>query len=338
VHTKTRLSLALLLGLGGCSSSSTKKPPQPRPDTGPVAVLPDATVVGGTGGETAIDAARGGTGGQGEPGGSVDMGGGGGSSADAGGPGVPTVPGCTVMWAPSAMRDGEKAFELPEMPDLQLPGGSAPTHGGVKHLTAVPEHDAYRVDSHYTPPGAVDYDRVTQTGPTRTDRLRCELRGMVGPSGQIDMVDGQTWRISWSLFIPGSLKGTGRFTHIFQLKFVDKGGGQSGSPIITLTLRPPDDIQLLFWLGGGTIATTSIAGLHDKWLTSDLTIKLAANGSAHWVLSDGSKVVVDKEQAGVTWPSDAARARPKWGIYRGITGGVQTTYLMLSDMRAYRCP
>jgi chitin-binding protein len=301
----------------------------------------DAPAIGGTGGETTTDAAQGGAGG---PAGGAEADA---AAADAAGPGgadaqglggAPAIAGCTLMWAPSPMRDGEKAFELPEMPDLQLPGGSAPTHGGVKHLTAVPEHDAYRVDSHYAPPGAVDYDRVTQTGPTRTDRLRCELRGMVGPSGQIDMVDGQTWRISWSLFIPGSLKGTGRFTHIFQLKFVDKAGGQSGSPIITLTLRPPDDIQLLFWLGGGTIATTSVAGLHDRWLTSDLTVKLAANGSAHWTLSDGAKVVVDKEQAGVTWPSDAARARPKWGIYRGITGGVQTTYLLLSDMRAYRCP
>jgi hypothetical protein len=29
--------------------------------------------------------------------------------------------------------------------------------------------------------------------------------------------------------------------------------------------------------------------------------------------------------------------RPKWGIYRGVTTGVTNTYLMLSDLRAYRC-
>jgi hypothetical protein len=236
------------------------------------------------------------------------------------------------------MVDGEKAFELGEMPDLQLPGGSAPTHGGVKHLTAVPEHNAYRVDSHYSPPNAVDFDRVRQMGDTRTDRLRCELRGMVGPSGQIQMVNGDTWRINWSLFIPGSLKGTSRFTHIYQLKFVDKGGGESGSPILTMTLRPPDNVEVLFWLGGGTIANTSLAGLHDKWLSTELTVKLAPQGNVHWVLKDGDKVVVDKTANGVTWPGEGARARCKWGIYRGITGGVATSYLLLSDMRAYHCP
>jgi chitin-binding protein len=225
------------------------------------------------------------------------------------------------------------------MPDLQLPGGSAPTHGGIKHLTTVTVHGVpvYRIDSHNAP-GAIDHDRVTQTGPTRTDRLRCEVRGMVGPEGQLDLLDGQTWRLVWSFFIPASLKGTRRFTHIFQLKFVDTKGGASGSPIITLTLRPNDTMELLFWLGGGTIATTSIAGLHDKWLTSDLTMKLAGGGSVHWVLSDGTKTLVDKQQSGVTWPSDAARARPKWGIYRGLTDGVVSTYLLLSGMRAYQCP
>jgi hypothetical protein len=37
------------------------------------------------------------------------------------------------------------------------------------------------------------------------------------------------------------------------------------------------------------------------------------------------------------WPSDGARLRPKWGIYRGITTGVQTTYILLSGLRAYQC-
>jgi hypothetical protein len=334
----TALVLAGLVSIVGCASEGTRPPPKPTPpptpDAAVVVVTPptetaaDAAPVGGeeptrppTTPPTTPDAAP-------PPG-------------DAPPPPPSTAPeiqGCTIKWSPSAMRDGDKAFELPEMPDLQLPGGSAPTHGGVKHLTAVAEHDAFRIDSHYdTAAKTVDYDRVTQTGPTRTDRLRCEVRGMVGPSGQVDMVDGQTWRMQWSLFIPASLVGTSRFTHIFQLKFVDKGGGASGSPIITLTLRPDDKIELLLWLGGGSVATTSLAGLHDRWLTSDLTVKVAAKGSVHWTFSDGTKTLVDKEQAGVTWPAEAARARPKWGIYRGIADGVRNTYLLLSDMRAYQC-
>lgn len=252
--------------------------------------------------------------------------------------GGPAIPGCTLVWSPSAMRDGDKAFEAAEMPDIQFPGGSPGTHQGVKHLTAVPERDAYRIDSHYSPPGAVDYDRVTQTGPMRDDRLRCETRGMVDSAGkQVDMLNGQTWRFTWSFYMPASLKGTSRFTHIMQMKYVDKGGGASGSPIITLTLRPNDRIELLLWLGGGSVSIIDASGLHDKWLSADLTVKIAPAGSVHWTFKDGDKVLVDKQQNGTIWPSDGARLRPKWGIYRGITTGVQSTYLLVSELRAYQC-
>jgi hypothetical protein len=264
--------------------------------------------------------------------------GGGTPPASDGGTTGPVVNGCTLLWSPSAMRDGEKAFELAEMPDVQLPGGSGPTHGGVKHITAVAEHDAYRIDSHYMPPGAADFDRVTLTGPTRTDRLRCETRGMVGPTGQVDMLNGQTWRITWSFYLPATLKGTSRFTHIMQMKYVDAKGGVSGSPIVTLTLRPGDKMEFLLWLGGGSVSTVDVSGMHDKWLSADMTLKIAPQGSVHWILKDGDKVVVDKQQAGVIWPPDGGRLRPKWGIYRGVADGVVSTYMMLSDLKAYRCP
>ena len=260
-----------------------------------------------------------------------------GASGDAAAVEGPAIPGCKLLWSPSAMRDGEKAFELAEMPDVMLPGGSGPTHGGVKHITAVADHDAYRIDSHYSPPAAADFDRVTLTGPTRTDRLRCETRGMVGPSGQIDLLNGQTWRLQWLLYLPSTLKGTSRFTHIMQMKYVDTKGGVSGSPIVTLTLRPGDKMEILFWLGGGSIATVDASALHDKWISADLTMKLAPAGSVHWVLKEGDRVVVEKTQNGVTWPGDGARLRPKWGIYRGVTTGVETTYIMLSQLRAYQC-
>jgi len=172
----------------------------------------------------------------------------------------------------------------------------------------------------------------------RDDRLRCETRGMVDAMGkQVDMLNGQTWRFTWSFYMPATLKGTSRFTHIMQMKYLDKGGGASGSPIVTLTLRPNDRIELLLWLGGGSVSIIDAAGLHDKWLTADLTMKIAPAGNVHWTLKDGEKVLVDKQQNGTIWPSDGARLRPKWGIYRGITTGVVSTYLMVSDLRAYLC-
>jgi chitin-binding protein len=248
---------------------------------------------------------------------------------------APVINGCTLKWSPSAMRDGDKAFEFLEMPDRNM------IHPGTPHLTAVADHDAYRIDSHYDPPSPVDFDRAVFTGPVRDDRLRCEVRGMIGPSGQQDMLNGQTWRLTWSLYLPSSLKGTGRFTHIMQLKFIDTNGGVSGSPIITLSLRQPDGINLQLWLGGGGFPTVNLAGLHDKWLTTEVAMKIApgSGGTVHWTMRDGARVLVDQEVTGANlWPPEAARARPKWGIYRGITTGVQTTYLLISDLRAYQCP
>ena len=342
----------------GCGSNKPAGPddPSPEADAGDESPPPkaDARAPSGSGGGGGKSGSGGGGGhpdGTGGDEGPPDAAGegGAGTPADAASPSEttdggglpptegPTIPGCTLKWSPSAMRDGVKAFEAAEMPDIQFPGGSKGTHQGVAHITAVAEHDAYRIDSHYAPPDAVDYDRVTQTGPMRDDRLRCETRGMMGPAGEVDLLNGQTWRMTWSLYIPSSLKGTGRFTHIMQMKYLDKGGGASGSPIFTVTLRSGDKMEVLFWIGGGSIATFDISAVHDKWLTADLTMKIATDGSVHWILKDGDKVISEKTQNGTTWPSDGMRLRPKWGIYRGITTGVQSTYIMLSDLRAYQC-
>jgi chitin-binding protein len=254
-----------------------------------------------------------------------------GSASDV--PAGPAPAGCTLRWSPSPKVDGDKAFEFLEMPDRNM------IHPGAPHLSVVADRDAYRFDSHYDPPGTVDYDRMVFTGPIRNDRLRGEVRGMIGPDGQLDMKNGQTWKTSWSLFIPATLKGTGRFTHIYQLKYIDTGGGVSGSPILTLSLAQPDTIQLRLWLGGGSFPQVNLASLHDRWLWTEVTVKVgpASSGTVHWVLKDGDKVLVDQEVKGTTWPSDAARVRPKWGIYRGITDGVRTTYMMAADYKGYLC-
>ena len=279
-------------------------------------------------------------------------------STDVGGPAIgdasfpvdaPMIPGCTLLWSPSAMRDGKSAFEFDEMPDHSGPPPSHPPP--AVHLSFLPEHDAFRIDSHFDLPNAIDWDRAEFTGAQRNDRLRCEVRGMlpVGgapspstdapPSGELDMVNGQTWRISWSLYIPSTLKGTGRFSHIMQLKFIDTGGGVSGSPVITMTLIQPDAVELHLWLGApSAFPTVDLSALHDKWLSTALTINVAPKGSVHWTFSDGTKALVDQQIMGVTtWPANAARVRPKWGIYRGTTTGVQTTYIMFSDYLAYKC-
>jgi hypothetical protein len=360
--------VALLIGLAlagmACASSDTQ-PPAPADNGGAGGhSATGGTAAGGSSAAGGSRSATGGAGGNQATGGSGPATGGGGGSVDVGGPGPsdggsttgdddgaapasdaaasdgappvdngPTPPGCTLLWNPNPMVDGEKAFEFLEMPDRNT------SHPNAIHFSVVPGVNAYRYDSHYNPPNAVDWDRQVFDGPQKDDRLRGEVRGMVGPTGQQDMVNGETWRTQWSLFIPSSLKGTGGFTHIYQLKYIDKGGGVSGSPVLTMSLKPNDMMLLQVWLGGPNLPTISLANLHDKWLWTEVTVKIAAGnaGTVHWTVKDGDKVIVDQEIKGTTWPADAARVRPKWGIYRKINGDIQTTYLMAKDYKAYKC-
>src|SRR5204862_2897420 len=70
---------------------------------------------------------------------------------------------------------------------------------------------------------------------TMTDRQRQEVSGMRTPAGgpYLEMLSGQTWRITYSMFIPGALKATTTFTHIMQMK----QPGTGTFPILTTSLQ-----------------------------------------------------------------------------------------------------
>jgi hypothetical protein len=239
--------------------------------------------------------------------------------------------GCTLRWSPSASRDGKSAFEGLEMPD------SNGVHPGAVHFSTVADHDAFRVDQHVDPPGAIDYDHKVM------DRVRCETKGMHTGSTNLSLLQGETWKLSWSLFIPGSLKGSTHFNHIWQMKHVDTSGGSSASPIVTLDLINSGGSEKIRVDVNGQVTTAATPLVHDRWLDNEITIKIAAGGggSVHWILRDAGKVLIDDTKSGVTtWPADAARLRPKWGIYRSLadtSGNIKTTYILLSNMKAYTC-
>ena len=209
--------------------------------------------------------------------------------------------GPSLKWSPSAIVEGNKAFEFLELPDRNM------IHPGADHLSVVSDGNVYRFDSHYEQGGPIDYDRMLFTGPMRNDRLRGEVRGMVGPGGILELKNGQTWRIHWALNIPPTLKGTGRFTHIFQLKFVDTGGGLSGSPILTLSLSSPDNIQMRLWLGGPSFPVINLG--------REMTID--AGGAGQWRGQPGTLNVkkILKPSTAMTWV--VSKRHP----LRGLCGG-----------------
>jgi chitin-binding protein len=176
---------------------------------------------------------------------------------------------------------------------------------------------------------------------TSTDRQRHEVTGLRNGSGgnYLKWTSGQTWRITYSMYIPSSLKATTTFTHIMQMK----QPGAGSSPIVVQSLRRVNGkqtIELKLFDSDTVVGRTDLDPLHNAWTDVDFQIKVGngSAGSVRWILKSGSTTVVDASKTGVdTFLAD--RVRPKWGIYRSLgdtSGSLQDCYLLLTNMRGYQ--
>ncbi|WP_328779407.1 polysaccharide lyase [Streptomyces canus] len=223
-------------------------------------------------------------------------------------------------WAPSASGDGLGAFETIE-------DDRADSHpAGQPHIYAT--GDNWRFNMHMN-------DRDTST-----DRQRQEVTGLrTSGSSYLRWTEGQTWRVTYSMYIPSSLKATTSFTHIMQMK----QPGSGTSPIVVQSLRRVNGgqtIELRLFEEDILVGRTSLDPLHDRWTDVDFQIKVGngSAGSVRWILKSGGSTVIDASKTGVdTFLAD--RVRPKWGIYRSLgdtSGSLQDTYLLLTGLRGYQ--
>ncbi|WP_119730525.1 hypothetical protein [Thermomonospora amylolytica] len=118
-----------------------------------------------------------------------------------------------LVWSPVPRRDGLGAFGGIE-DDL------AGSHPGVPHVRAL--GTMYRFDIHH--PGDVD---------TYPDRQRQEVRGMRVGGRERRAAEGETWRFTWSWYLPAALRATRSFTHVHQ----QFASGAGGGPVLTVSLR-----------------------------------------------------------------------------------------------------
>lgn len=224
-------------------------------------------------------------------------------------------------WSPSASGDGLGAFETIE----DDRAGSHPA--GHPHILATGNN--WRFNMH-----TVDRD-------TSTDRQRQEVTGLRNGSGSnyLKWTQGQTWRLTYSMYIPSLLKATTTFTHIMQMK----QPGTGSSPIVVQSLRRVNGkqtIELRLAIEDILVGRTDLDPLHDKWTDVDFQIKVGngSAGSIRWILKSGGSTVIDASKTGVdTFLAD--RVRPKWGIYRSLgdtSGSLQDTYLLLTGLRGYQ--
>jgi hypothetical protein len=222
-----------------------------------------------------------------------------------------------LRWAPEASVHGLAAFEGVE-------DDRANSHpAGQPHIFVPSGSNDYRFNMHM-----VDRD-------TMTDRQRQEVKGMVWEGSNLILLQGETWKLAHSMFIPSSLKSTTTFTHIMQTK----APGTDSLPMITMSLRRHSGVQKIELVVGGTnIGMTDLVPLQNKWIDVELEMTIGDSGRVRWVLRDGATTVIDVSRTGVdNWLTD--RVRPKWGIYRSLgdtSGSLQDCYLLIRNMRCYK--
>nr|WP_206440054.1 Tat pathway signal sequence domain protein [Streptomyces scabichelini] len=225
-----------------------------------------------------------------------------------------------LKWSPSASEDGLGAFESLEDDRADSHTSAAP------HIYATGNN--WRFNMH-----TVDRD-------TSTDRQRHEVTGLrTGSSSYLKWTEGQTWRVTYSMYIPSSLKATTSFTHIMQMK----QPGAGSAPIVVQSLRRVNGVQtieLKLFEDDILVGRTNLEPLHNKWTDVDFQIKVGngSAGSVRWILKSGSTTIIDKSRTGVdTFLAD--RVRPKWGIYRSLgdtSGSLQDCHLLLTNLRGYQ--
>ncbi|MCI3934017.1 polysaccharide lyase [Streptomyces sp. AN091965] len=224
-----------------------------------------------------------------------------------------------LRWAPSAREVGTRAFETLEDDRADSHPEAAP------HISA--EGDTFRFALH-----TVDRD-------TSTDRQRQEVTGCRTGDTYLKWRRGETWRVTYRMFLPSSLRATTTFTHIMQMK----QPGTGSAPLVVQSLRRSggdQTIELKVFGQDVLVGRTALEPLHDRWTDVDfrITIGDGSAGSVRWILMSGGTTVVDREASGVdTFLAD--RVRPKWGIYRSLgdtSGSIRDTYMLLSDLRAYQ--
>jgi hypothetical protein len=227
--------------------------------------------------------------------------------------------GWRLRWAPRARRDGLAAFEHVE-------DDRANSHpAGQPHI--IVEDDHYRFTMHM-----VDVD-------TSTDRQRQEVRGMRRAGRTLTLLKGETWRFTYSMFMPDTLQATTTFHHIMQMKQPGTGTG----PIIVMSLRrygAVPKMELKVFESDTLVGAVDLPPLQNHWIDIEFEMHIAdaPDGWVRWVVRDRQTTVIDTTTTGVdTWLAD--RVRPKWGIYRSLrdtSGSLHDTWMLIRNLRAYQ--
>ena len=174
-----------------------------------------------------------------------------------------------------------------------------------------------------------------------SDRQRHEVKGINENGADIHQLQGSTWMFTYEMYIPSSMTGGERFTHIYQQKMVTDAGS-SGGPLITLSPA-----------GGNTILPRVISGFSslplsqywNKWVYIEFEHKFdfgSNGGYARYLARDTTTgtTLTNQTRTGNMFANEGTccrRVRPKWGIYRSLeSSGMKDCFLRIRNMKAYQ--
>ena len=149
-------------------------------------------------------------------------------------------------------------------------------------------------------------------GTDRTDRQRAEVKGL-GAHQKMN----QTFEYATTWRSDSDFRGTGRFTHIFQLKATN---GTLGPPMITLSINDGTSSAGLKYCNGpcssGHTTARGFSWSRASWQTNVMRIRTSTSSGEVRLSRNGDAM---SGRTGIpVYLSGSSDYRPKWGLYRGV--------------------
>ena len=200
-----------------------------------------------------------------------------------------------------------------ELMDQQGYNVESPDCGhAVKHINEVMDSQLGKYVFAFTLHRDLDDDRCGAT-----DRQRIELRGK---GSEQQGTQGSTSYYRWKFKLDANFQESPNFCHIMQLKAYGNGHG-SGAPIITLTPRYNNKMEIGHTGLGGAVATADLDLFKGVWAEAYVKIKHDNNGTLEFVikrLSDGVTLLSYTNNSLDMWEDGAGYGAPKFGFYRSL--------------------
>lgn len=160
-----------------------------------------------------------------------------------------------------------------------------------------------------------------------TDRQRCEIETDAASPPTMQGRHGETHTYRWKFRLDADFRPSPRFCHIHQIK-ADSGAPDSGSPIVSITLRAgsPDKLQIIYTApagksGSGILKEMNLGPFRGVWIEAREQATFERHGSYELTLrrvDDDSLLLRIRTDTLDLWRVQAGFNRPKFGIYRSL--------------------